>query len=151
MSSARLAHDTVRLEQLIATPLSTVWHAYADTATRCRWSVPAGQEMVFDVDDFRTGGRARYRCGTPGELEFSAEMQYHLVRPEDTVVYTETIRIGEELLATGLVSWELILEDEGVCVVVTDQVTSFVGQDMFEDNRVGHTLALQQLAKLLEG
>lgn len=150
MSPLRLAHDTVRLEQLIAAPLATVWQAYADTAMRCRWAVPAGQQMVFDADDFRTGGRARYRCGTPGKLELSAEMHYHVVEPEEAVVYTETVRIGEQILATGLVSWELTLEDEGVCLTVTDQVTSFVGSDTFEDHRAGHTLALQQLATLLE-
>lgn len=145
-----LAHDTVRLEQLVVAPRSAVWQAYADTGVRSQWSVPAGQTMVFDADDFQTGGRARYRCGTPDSMEFHGTMEYHFIESEQTIVYTETVRIGEQLLATSLISWEFVQEVEGVCVVVTDHITSYVGQEMIDDSRQGHSIALEQLVELLE-
>src|SRR5699024_4787817 len=147
---ATLIHATDRLDKLVVAPLSAVWHAYAETAVRSQWSVPAGQSMVFDADDFHTGGRGRYRCGTPGSMEFHGVIEYHFIEPEGTIVYTETVRIGEQLLATSLVSWEFIQEVDGICVVVTDQITSYVGREMIDDSRNGHTIALEQLVAYLE-
>lgn len=105
--------------------------------------------MIYDLDDFRSGGRAIYRCGTPEELQFHAEVAYLLVESPNLIVHTETVRTGNQLLATGLVSWEFHEEAEGTRLVVTNQVTSYVGQDMIEGNRNGHTIALDQLVLML--
>lgn len=149
MSSTQLAHDTLRIERLITAPLSAVWDAYAETSVRSHWSVPAGQDMVYETDDFWTGGQARYRCGTPGEMEFHADIEYHLIEPEYLIVYTETVRIGEQLLATALITWEFTDEDEGAYLHITNQITSYVGQGMIDDSRNGHSIVLDQLETLL--
>lgn len=150
MSHIELAHDTIRIDHIINAPLTAVWDAHQVTELRSRWSVPDGEDMIYSLDDFRPGGRATYRCGTPGVLEFYADIAYLVIEPRELLVYTETVRRGKQLLATGTVSWEFIDEGTAVRAVVTNQVTSYVGQDMVEGNRNGHTIALRQLATMLE-
>lgn len=144
-----LVHDTIQLEQQVSAGLQQVWRAFADSEARAQWGVPAGDEQVYDRDDFRTGGEAAYRCGDPGLLQYSVEVNYAAVDPRGVLVYTETVWSGDDLLATALVSWELTLVGDATVVAVTDQVTSFVGPGMVEGHRNGHRKALKQLAELL--
>lgn len=97
--------ETLRLNTQIARPISEVWAAFADTESRQQWSVPDGDELIYDRDDFRTGGSARYRCGTPGELQFSAAIEYVHVDDGSHVAHTDTVWQGGVLLATALITW----------------------------------------------
>lgn len=150
MTHAELIHDTITATQLVNASVSHVWQAYADTAVRARWSVPAGDGLEYLSDEFVTGGRAIYRCGTPGVLEFEATVDYILVEPPQLIVYTETLRTDDRPLTTSLVTWGFDLAFQGTRVVVTNQTTSFVGQDMLTGTRNGHRIALQQLAERFE-
>lgn len=144
-----IAHDTIHLSRRLDADLVDVWAAYADTAHRSRWSVPEGEEMVFDADDLRSGGSARYRCGTPGELQFAGSIDYLHIAPEAEVVHTEIMRTGSELLSAGLLTWTFRAANPGTELTVTVQVTSFVGEGMLDGARNGHRIALDQLAALL--
>lgn len=144
------AYDTLRLSQHVDAPVLEVWEAYADSTTRARWSVPAGEKMVYDESDFQEGGRDRYRCGSPESLEFHAEVEYVKIVPQELVVYMETVRNEGKPLATGTVNWEFELDGTGTLVTVTNQVVSFVGVGMIDGNRNGHTKALEQLRQHLE-
>lgn len=143
------AHDTIRLTQHVDASVADVWEAYADSAARARWSVPAGEKMVYEQSDFREGGHDRYRCGPPETLDFHAETEYTRIVPNELVVYTETVRNEGQTLATGLVTWEFEPDDRGTLVTVTSQVVSFIGPGMIDGNRNGHTKALEQLGRHL--
>lgn len=142
-------HDTVRLTQHVDASAAEAWEAYADAATRARWSVPAGERMVYDESDFHEGGRDHYRCGSPEDLEFHAEVEYTKIVPQELVVYAETVRSEGQPLATGIVTWEFEPDSTGTLVTVTNQVVSFVGTEMIDGNRNGHTKALEQLSQHL--
>lgn len=144
-----IAHDTIHLTRTLEADLEDVWSAYADTSLRSRWSVPQGEEMVFDSDDLRSGGSARYRCGTPGDLEFAGSIDYLHIAPEAAVVHTETMRTGSELLSAGLLTWSFAAAGPGTDLSLTVQVTSFVGEGMLDGTRNGHRIALDQLVSLL--
>lgn len=144
-----IAHETLHLRRTLDAELEAVWSAYADTAQRSRWSVPEGEEMVFDSDDLRSGGSARYRCGTPGELEFAGTIEYLHVAPEVALVHTETMRSGSDLLSAALVTWSFVATEAGTDLTLTVQVTSFVGEGMLEGTRNGHRIALNQLDSFL--
>lgn len=143
--------ETIRLSTEIARPRGDVWAAFADTETRQRWSVPEGEALVYDRDDFRTGGRAEYRCGSPEALEFSAAIDYVRVEEETFAVHTDTVWRGGELLATGLITWSFTDVPAGTLVTIVNQVVSFVGADMVEGSRNGHRIALEQLGVFLAG
>lgn len=143
--------ETLRLSADISHPLAEVWQAFADTEARVQWGVPAGEEMVYDHDDLRTGGSSQSRCGAPGRLEFRAAGDYIRVEPECFVVHTDTVWSGDVVLATALVTWRFEAAGETTRVEITDQVVSFVGEDMIEGHRNGHTIVLGQLQTFLDG
>src|SRR5690606_41596212 len=66
----RSVHETLTFSQSIEAPLLAVWAAFADSAQRARWSVPAGEALVYDQSNFHVGGRDQYRCGPPHALDF---------------------------------------------------------------------------------
>lgn len=143
--------ETLHLTTQIARPVGDVWAAFADTETRERWSAPAGEALVYDFDEFRTGGRARYRCGIPGELQFCATIDYVAIEEAAFAVHTDTVWHGNDLLATGLITWAFSDAPEGTAVSITAQVVSFVGADMIDGSRNGHRIALEQLRAFLSG
>lgn len=144
-----IAHDTITLDRRINAPIAAVWDAYADPAKRARWSVPAGEVMVYDEADFREEGRDRYRCGPPESLDFHAYAEYRRIVPHALVVYTETVRTEGQPLATGVLTWEFELNGAETLVKITSQLVSYVGQGMIDGNRNGHTKALEQLKEFL--
>lgn len=96
---------TISLDADLNHPVSRVWNAFAETTKRISWGVPAGEAMVYDHDDFRTGGSFRARCGTPDELEFASFGQYCAVEPERYFTSTETVSHGETILSASLITW----------------------------------------------
>lgn len=127
-------------------PVAEVWRAYTDTSGQQEWGVPDGEELVFDLDDLRSGGTAVYRCGTPGELEFTADIDYLCVEHERFIVQSDTVRNGASLLSASLLTTAFEAANEGTRLTITDQVVSFVGPDMLEGHRNGHAIVLRQFA-----
>lgn len=144
-------HDTVSLTRCVDASAAEAWAAYADPGKRAKWSVSAGEAMVYDESDFREGGRDRYRCGPPETLEFHAEAEYTRIVPEELIVCTETVRTEGRSLATSIVAWEFTPHGGKTLVEVTAQVVSFVGQGMIDGTRDGHAKALEQLEEFLVG
>ena len=144
-----LVHETITLSRRLPFPCAEVWNAYADTARRRVWGVPAGEGIEYDAEDFREGGRDRYRCGPLGSLDFLVEAQYLRVVEQQLIVYAETVWTNGTPLASALVSWALEPKRGATQVSVTSQVTSFVGAGMIEGSRSGHRIVLAQLGRFL--
>lgn len=144
-----IMHDTVELTRLVDTPIARVWAAYSDVSTRVKWCVPEGEDIVYTHSDFRTGGRDHYRCGTPGSLEFDADVEYAQVVPESLIVFSETVRSGHSPLASSLSTWEFSGEGNRTLIRVSNQIVSFVDAQMIEGTRNGHVAVLGQLQAFL--
>ena len=142
-------HETLTFTAVLADPMEDVWAAVADPRARAEWSVPAGEQMVIDRDDLRPGGTCSYRCGPPGSLDVSGEVAYLVVRPGELLVHTDTIRSGDDVLATALLTWTFSEEGGLTRVEIVDQVVSFVGPGIIDGHRNGHRLALEQLGRWL--
>ena len=145
-----ILHETLTFTAVLADPMETVWAAVADPGARAQWSVPAGEQMVVDHDDLRPGGAGSYRCGPPGSLDISGELAYLVVEPEQLLVHTDTIRSGDDVLATALLTWTFSEEGGLTRVEIVDQVVSFVGPGIIDGHRNGHRLALEQLGRWLD-
>src|SRR5699024_3716799 len=129
------------------TPVNSM-AAFADTTQRARCGVPAGEELLYDRDDFRAGGRAAYRCGPPGDLRFQVSTDYLVIEEHALVIHTEFVRSGGSLLSAVVVTWQFSTAPHGSAVAITHHVTSRVGQGMIDGTRNGHTIALNQLTSL---
>lgn len=146
-----IAHDTLTFSLSIDAPLSVVWAAIADSAQRSVWGVPAGEAQVYDESNFRVGGRDVYRCGPPETLEFDGVAEYLEIVPGTLIVHSDVVAVEGKVLAVALLTWHFETQNGATRVQLTDQVTSFVGADMIDGHRNGHTKALEQLRAFVEG
>ena len=143
------SHDTLYFTRTVEAPLDRVWEAYADVDARSQWSVPAGEDIVYNSADFSVGGTDIYRCGPPGYLDNTGTHLYHLVEPRRRFLYSDTVHRDGELMAVALLSWQLEDLGDSTRVSVIDQVTSLVGPGMIDGHRNGHNKTLDQLADYL--
>lgn len=146
-----IAHDTLTFSQTITAPLSAAWDAFADSTQRAVWGVPKGETQIYDESDFRFGGRDTYRCGPPQDLKFHGVVGYVQIIPKSLIVHTDTVTAGGQLLATAILTWQFETKGETTLIRLTAQVTSFIGSDMIDGHRNGHTKALEQLRDFVEG
>jgi len=144
-----ILHETLHFTQEISHPVEAVWKAYANVDDRSQWSVPKGEQIIYDASELEEGGRDLYRCGPPEDLSTIGNVAYHIVEPSRRWMYSETLHSGEQLLAVALVTWELEPIDLGTRITIVNQVTSLVGPRMIEGSRNGHNKALDQLAHWL--
>lgn len=146
-----VVHDTLHFTREADQPIDTVWAAYADVGHRRQWSVPSGEQIIYDAVDFTAGGQESYRCGPPGDLSNVGTLRYHLIDPPHRLIYTDTVRRDGELMAVALLTWELEASDRGTRIAIADQVTSLVGHGMIDGHRNGHDKTLDQLIRWLAG
>lgn len=141
------AHDALRFSRDIDAPVDRVWAAYADIENRRQWSVPEGEDIVYDAAAFTAGGTDTYRCGLPGHLDNAGTHIYHLIEPQRRFLYSDIIHRDDQLMAVAVLLWELEDQGEHTRVTVVDQVTSLVGQGMVDGHRNGHDKTLDQLVR----
>jgi hypothetical protein len=96
------------------------------------------------------GGRDVYHCGPPETLEFSGVAEYLQIVSESLIVHTDVVAVEGQILAVALLIWQIETQNGVTRVQLTDQGTSFVGTDMIDGHRNGHTTALEQLRTFVE-
>ena len=139
-------------ERQFSIPPNQLWHLLTDAKMRENWGAPGpDQVLTMLTSDFRVGGLEQHRCGPEDNPEFSVDTRwYRIVAPSDAV-FTETITIGDEPLATSLVTYRVTPRDAaGSNLDVTVAVSSFVGPDApmeFRDGWKGGLDNLEALAK----
>ncbi|WP_394163427.1 SRPBCC domain-containing protein [Galactobacter valiniphilus] len=142
-------HETIVITATLPAPPGAVWEQLADPELRLAWTVPPGQELVYDATDFSEGGREHYRCGPAGRLGLDGEVRYLRLIPGSLLVHSELLGTPEGPLSAALLSWEL--EDHGATtrLRLCDQVTSFAGLAMIEGHCEGFAASLRQLEAVL--
>lgn len=142
-------HDTLRFTREIDQPIDTVWAAYADVDNRSQWSVPSGEQVIYDAADFTAGGQDSYRCGPPGDLANVGTHHYYLIKAPRRLIFSDTIRRDGQLMAVAVLTWQLEPNDHGTQITIVDQVTSLVGQGLIDGHRNGHKETLDELVRWL--
>ncbi len=117
---------------------------------RRQWSVPEGEDIVYDTADFTAGGEDTYRCGPPGHLDNVGTHRYHLIEPRRRFLYSDIVHRDDQLMAVAVLLWELEDLGQRTRVTVIDQVTSLVGQGMIDGHRNGHDKTLDQLGRWVQ-
>ncbi|WP_175442312.1 SRPBCC domain-containing protein [Humibacillus sp. DSM 29435] len=140
-----VVHETLRFTREVDQPVDAVWAAYADVDHRTQWSVPSGEQIIYDSADFTVNGQDRYRCGPPGDLSNFGTHCYYFIDSPQRLVYSDTIRREGQLMAVAILTWDFEASDQGTRITVVDQVTSLVGQGMIDGHRNGHDKTLDRL------
>jgi uncharacterized protein YndB with AHSA1/START domain len=143
-------HETLVFERRIAAPPEAVFAAYADLEMRTIWTRPSPTAaVVYESDEFQVGGEDTFKCGSSDDLRFAGTVRYMDIVAAQRIVYSELIS-ADEPLAASLVTWNLFPDRAGTRLVVTDQVASFIGDDMIDGSHAGMNAALNNLVELLE-
>lgn len=144
-------HGTLVVEQMLNVPVSRVYSAFADPKERVRWGAPSDTAaFIYDAADFRVGGMDLIRCGAKDDPRYRVEVRYINIVDERRVVWTETIRDPDKLLATNITTLEFIPQGQRTQLKVTVQVTSFAGVGTIQNTKAGHEGSLASMARYLE-
>jgi len=138
-------HATIILEHSYPVPLERVFSEFANPVARSRWSRPSNDDLIYDVADFRTGGREVFRCGPQNDPKFRGETLYHLIVPNKHVVSSETLEADGQRLAVSLNTLDFEATSDGTNLKVTVQIVSLVGARMIEGYESGNKSALENL------
>ncbi|MEM9061392.1 MAG: SRPBCC domain-containing protein [Pseudomonadota bacterium] len=146
-----ILHDTVVLDRTFKAPPTRLFQAYTDPKQRQIWCVP-GDGMVFDIreSEVRTGGRETATCGPDGDMRWRMDLIYHRVEQDRLVLFTEELWEHDMLLTVALITFDI--QDDGAGgskLTLTDQITSFVGEEAVLGHQEGYEHALQNLESLL--
>jgi uncharacterized protein YndB with AHSA1/START domain len=151
MTDFSTAHGTVVVEHTINVPVSRVYRAVANAKERASWSAPSDTAVfIYEETNFSVGGRDVARCGAKEDPRYCVEARYVDIVSERRVVWAETIREADKLLATNITTLELMPDGESTRLKVTVQVTSFVGAGMIASTEAGHKGSLANMALYLE-
>lgn len=145
-------HETISMEKALPATPEKVFRAYVDSKAREKWSAPEpGTELRIIESDVRTGGSEVAKCGTRGHaLNWRMDVAYHLVMEGKLITFTEELRDGDKMLTIALITFEIRKAADGTSILrLTDQVTSFVGEDGVKGHRHGYAKALENLASML--
>ena len=145
-------HETLRLERTFSASPSRLFAAYLDTHERELWSAPSDTAAVkIENADVRTGGSESTRCGAKGDMRYRTKVAYHLVETDSLISFSETLLEGDHVLMAALITFDFKqADDEGTLLVLTDQITSFVGPEGIEGHRTGFNQALDNLRARLD-
>jgi uncharacterized protein YndB with AHSA1/START domain len=141
-------HETLVIERNLRATPDRIFRAYLDKEARQIWSAPSETAAVEIVtSDVRRGGLETTRCGTKGNLEYRTEVTYHEVLTNELICFSETLLEGDNVLMVALITFELRpVRAQETLLVLTDQITSFVGPDGVDGHRKGFSDALENLA-----
>ena len=145
--------ETIRFERFFSVSPQRLFAAYIDPRERERWSAPSDTAAVrIENSDVRTGGTETTRCGAKDDLRYRTQVYYHLVEADRLISFSETLLDGESVLMAALITFEFhAVGGGGTRLVLSDQITSFVGPEGVEGHRLGFSSVLDNLQRRLEG
>src|SRR5262249_46951074 len=140
-----IAHASFSVERTMAAPPSRVFAAFADPELKAEWfHGPDGwRETVRDVD-FREGGHETTAGEGPGERNNRFEAAYHVVEPDQQIVYSYVMFHNDVRLSVSVATIEFDAIDDGGAtrVVFTEQGAYFVGGEAANAEREAGTIQL---------
>jgi uncharacterized protein YndB with AHSA1/START domain len=143
-------HGSFSLERVYAASPARVFEAFADPASKARWFVgPNGWQEVERRLDFRPGGEeiAHGRFPDGDETRFVA--RYHVIVPNERIVYAYDMYAGGVFLSVSLATLEFTPQGDGTALRVTEQGVFFDGADGNEQRRSGTEQLLDQVGRSL--
>jgi uncharacterized protein YndB with AHSA1/START domain len=132
-------HATFVIERSYPAAPARVFQAWADPVAKARWFachddwVSAGKYEI----DFRVGGRERLRIGPPGGAVHSFDGLYQDIVPNQRIVYTYDMHVGEKRISVSLATVELEPAGTGTRLVFTEQAVFLDGIDSEADRERG--------------
>jgi uncharacterized protein YndB with AHSA1/START domain len=130
MSERSATHATFNLERSYEASPARVFTAWADPECKERWFVGGnGWKETARELDFRVGGTERLVGVWPDGTVSSFEARYHEIIPNQRIIYTYEMHLGETRISASLITVQFRAADGGTCLVFTEQVVLLDGYD----------------------
>ncbi len=130
-----VTHSTFVIEHRYPYPPERLFSAFADPAKKRRWFAEGdATDVEHYAMDFRVGGKEsahyRFRPGTPFPgVALRNEITYEDIVPNQRVVTTSTMMLGDHRISTSLVTVEFLPFTQGTELRFTHQGAFFEGSD----------------------
>ena len=148
--SRRTQHDTFTIERRYPAAPERVFRAFADRDTKARWfGCVEGWTVAEHTLDFRVGGREVWRGGPPGAVEHRNDTVYHDIVPNERIVWSYTMRLGDAPISVSLSTVELRPVGSGTQMIFTEQGVYLDGHDGTGERKRGTEELLKNLESYL--
>lgn len=124
-------HASFHLERRYDAPVTRVWRALTDGTAKQKWfSGPAGRwEALERHVDVRVGGTERLKGRWEGGVVSTFDAVYHDVVPNERLIYSYRMHLGDKKISVSLATVELTAEDGATMLLVTEQGAFLDGYD----------------------
>jgi uncharacterized protein YndB with AHSA1/START domain len=150
MTQHSVTHATFVIERTYPVSPARVFQAFADPDLKRRWFGADEMPNVHHELDFRVGGQEINRGGPPDGPIYTYLAVYQDIVPEQRIVTTYAMDMGETRISASVATFELTPEGSGTRLVLTEQGAYLDGHDTPEQREHGTRVLLDNLGRLLE-
>ncbi len=141
MTKRSVTHGTFTIERCFDASPRRVFQAFADPEAKARWfGGPPEWGSNEKTMDFRVGGRETNRATPPGGKPHSFEALYYEIIPDQRIVYTYEMHIGDERISVSLATIEFHPDGAGTHLKLTEQgafLDAFDNPKVREEGTIG--------------
>jgi uncharacterized protein YndB with AHSA1/START domain len=151
MSTRATQHDSFTIERTYPASPARVFRAFADPVAKAKWfGCVEGWEVGEHTVDFRVGGREVWRGGPPGGTQHRNDTLYHDIVPDERIVWSYAMTLGERRISVSLSTVELTAVGTSTRLTFTEQGVFLDGYDGAEERVHGTGELLDSLGRMFD-
>lgn len=141
MTKRSVTHGMFTIERRFDASPRRVFQAFADPEAKARWfGGPPEWGPNEKTMDFRVGGRETNAATPPGHKRHSFEALYYEIIPDERIVYTYEMHIGDERISVSLATIEFHPDGTGTRLKLNEQgafLDAFDNPKVREEGTIG--------------
>ena len=146
MTTTSTAHTSFVLERQFKARAARVFAAWADPATKLRWSDCHAETNAAEFSmDFRAGGRETYRSQLPDGTKLAVDKVFLDIVPQARIVFAYSMAANDRALSASLVTVEFADTAAGSTLKLTEQLAYLDGHHDLAQRRRGTEEGLDRL------
>jgi uncharacterized protein YndB with AHSA1/START domain len=151
MTARKVTHATFTIERSYDVPPDRVFRAFADPKAKAKWFAGSGAWQQGErAMDFRVGGKEHLSGGGKGKPPHIFDAIYQDIVPNERILYTYEMHIGEKRISVSLATIELKKAGKGTRMTFTEQGAFLDDFDQPETREEGTKVLLERMAKSLK-